>query len=362
VYNNDFEIFFTTIIQVVKIDFFLFFTNQSYLKVLIDLKTKLKNMFHKFQKKSKKGSKKWIKKEVGKKWVKKVEKYFNLNLDPIPDPNYSEIIQLRQKLDLAEYEEENDKYFSILSEIHYLSSIDTISYMNFDNTLYDYIDSNLWSCKEEEMMIILNHYFNVKGINSIPYLFNGGLNASDRGYGRDSDEFHPYLELAYNTMCMTKEEVIKNCYKVYRIITYIMKCTNYHLTYQPRQLFTFLLLNNCDYNYTSDILNSDDYINLTTKFITAYNKRNDICTTEVISYYNCDNTKRCFILNKMIAFRKECRLKFNKLLETNKINNDLLNLMFDFLVPKIDISQSGLCQDDPKLEKFQTKEMKMDVM
>jgi len=230
-----------------------------------------------------------------------------------------------------------------------------IAYMNFDNTLYEYIDNNLWNCNEEKMMSVLDHYFNTKNVECIPYLFNGGLDIKTNVYGRSGYEYHPYLELAYNALCYTDETKKQNCDKVYRIITYIMKRTNYHLYPQPKQLFEFLLIEEyCTEYYTNDLLNDDDKFILAYKFISAYNNKEKIKCKVETQYYNC-NDEGCYqMLRSVLIIRHECKIMFSLLL--NKLFfRDISNMIFDFLMPKIDLSNCGLSQNDQKLLQLKRK-------
>jgi len=60
------------------------------------------------------------------------------------------------------------------------------------------------------------------------------------------------------------------------------------------------------------------------------------------------------MLRSVLIIRHECKIMFSLLL--NKLFfRDISNMIFDFLMPKIDLSNCGLSQNDQKLLQLKRK-------
>ena len=242
---------------------------------------------------------------------------YNLNIFPLIDKNYTEFIKQNN------------------NNIHY--DVDTISRLDFTNTLYEFISNNIQNSNTEDLIHIIDYYIFEKKITVFPFLFKGILDRSYKGFGRGGNEFHNYLSEGYHTLGYSKTDICYFFNHIYQIVTYIMDNTNYYLYDQPDILFSFLVNNDqYDFNYIDHILQSKNYLSLCFKFISSFNK--DYCNIihteyDIDSYdgiYDSVNTTE-----RMIFLRKKCREKFNKNYNHNISSTDINNLIFDYLVPKI---------------------------
>jgi hypothetical protein len=289
------------------------------------------------------------------------ETYFDLDINLNSCFKDFEVYSLETKKDRDSIDNEyklkifpliQKNYFNDEIEITENEEVNTISQLYFNGTLYEYVESKLnriYSDKEEaELMKVLTYYFD-KGLKAIPFLFKGCLNASDRGWGRDCDEYHPYLDGGYNIFMMDVKEQDDYFNRIYRVITFILEKTDYHLYPQPDVLFRFLFSIKKrfttyyhTYNFIEDVCTNmicSNYIDFSYKLISSFNFPYSIFVRESVDNYStieeCEKT-----LENIIKYRKRVRTMFNTLL-ISKINSEISNIIFDYLVPKINDTNSS---------------------
>ena len=222
-----------------------------------------------------------------------------------------------------------------LDSRHKQWTVDTISRLDFTNTVYDYFEDNLFIMSLEKVIAAVDYLVDVRQFSSFPFLFRGLLNRSLHGYGRGGNEINYLISLGYGHTDQKAQQLSLK-------LRYIMKRTDYHIYRQPVCLFH--ILHKYEYHLQSDSGFQD--VHECYKFLHSYNEahtrqhKSTKTSYFVPTLYEEPEFCECiyysrYTTRELNEYRNKFRDNFCRTCATVSTSTDILRFIFDLLVPKV---------------------------